>query len=74
MIPDVVEVNQGVHVTLAVGEQLDVIDVEEVADGRPISEFVPLAALVDDLTVCVFIFYFCINRLMDPIKTPQPIT
>ena len=42
--------NQGVDVTLVLGVQLDVIHVEEVADGRPISEFVSIATLVDDVT------------------------
>ena len=44
------EVNQGVDVTLVLGIKLDVIHMEEVADGRPILEFVPIVTLVDDMT------------------------
>ena len=35
---------------LILGVQLDVIHVEEVADDCPISEFVPIATIVNDLT------------------------
>ena len=47
---DTGKVNWGVNVALILGIQLDVIHVEKVADSQPISEFVPVATLVNDLT------------------------